>query len=220
MLKKLVYHGFALLLPLLHGVKCQSSNSVLSVSSTSVPTTTRDSLSSDTTSVSLASPTGTGEPCAQIARAVENGSTAVRISVPAQLAYNCLTSVPVKPKAALGTVDIIKKMVQFQSNLAFLRNPPQDYDNAPTDILAGLDKIKTKVTNNDYRNHYDFEADIAVLLNSAKDGHLGFDGPTYAGAVRWRRDVDCILISTSFDGGLAKVYNLGKADFLFLFWVS
>jgi hypothetical protein len=210
MLRPTFLTGCAIALSLLTKVNAQSSDIILSISTESVPSTTRDSLSSETSSISLASPTGTGAPCAQIASVVEAWKSSSSVSVPAQLAYDCLTSVRVKRNAALGTISTIEKMVQFQSNLGYMKNPPEGYDNPPVDILAGLADMRSRVTDNAYRNQYEFEAEIASLLSSGRDGHLGFDGPTYTGAVRWRRAVETVLISTSVNDGPPKIYSFGK----------
>lgn len=213
MVQLMNWAGWITAVSLLTGIYAQSSDDILSVSSRSFSTTTRDSLASETSAVSLAAPTGTGQPCGRIAAAVETSSSFYTVAVPAELAYDCLTSVPLRPLAALATIDGIVKMVQFQSNLAYLENPPDGYDNPPVDILGGLADIRGKALDNEYANQYDFEVEIAALLDSARDGHLGFDGPTYAGAVRWRRDI--ILVSISQDGGPSKIYNLGMGCFPF-----
>jgi hypothetical protein len=91
-------------------------------------------------------------------------------------------------------------MVEFQSTLTFLKNPPKGYVNEGVDVLAGLDDIGARVTNGEYGNEYAFEEDISKLLVKAHDGHLGFEGMTHAGAVRWRRSRQISLISGSTDG--------------------
>lgn len=211
MFESAVWTGCILAIALFASVNAQSSEGILSISTGSFRPTTKDYLGSATRSISLAVPTGTGRPCARIAAAVETSSSSFTVAVPAELAYDCLTSVPVKRSAALGAIDAVEKMAQFQSNLAYLKNPPKDYDNPPVDILAGLADIRDRVSKNDFSNQYEFEAAIASLLNSARDGHLGFDGPTFVGAVRWRRDPSAVLISLSLDGGPAKTYNLGMS---------
>lgn len=91
-------------------------------------------------------------------------------------------------------------MVQFQSTLTYLKDPPKGYANDGVDILGGLDDIGKKVSNGDYDNEYDFENDIAELLVKAHDGHLSFEGMAYGGAFRWRRSRQVSLISASKDG--------------------
>lgn len=94
----------------------------------------------------------------------------------------------------------VKNMAQFQSNLAFLKNPPKGYVNEPVDILGGIDEIWKKVNSSSYTNEFDFENDIAVLFTKAHDGHLNFDGYAYNGVFRFRRSRQITLISGSNDG--------------------
>lgn len=91
-------------------------------------------------------------------------------------------------------------MLQFQSTLSYLKDPPEGYANEGVDIEGGLDDIKSKVQNGNYGNEYDFENDIAGLLVKAHDGHLSFEGMAYAGAFRWRRNRQIALMSASSDG--------------------
>jgi hypothetical protein len=113
----------------------------------------------------------------------------------------------------MNTIKAIEKMVQFQSTLAFLKNPPDGYKNPPVDILGGLGDIRNKVSEDQYANEYELEGEIASFLDRAKDGHLGFDGPTFAGAVRWRRGF--VLVSLSVDGGPGKIFDIGMANLAF-----
>lgn len=210
MFQSTYFLGFALAISLFAGINAQSSEDVLRFSIVRSSTTTRDSLASETSSIPVETPTGTGQPCAKIAAAAKRHSSQYKVAVPAKVAYDCLTSVPVKRTAALGTIEAVERMAQFQSNLAYLKNPPKDYVNPSVDIMGGLADIRNKVSQNQYRNQYDFEADIGSLLNSARDGHLGFDGPTFVGAVRWRRGA-ATLVSASLDGGLARIYDRGMS---------
>jgi hypothetical protein len=97
-------------------------------------------------------------------------------------------------------------MVQFQSNLAYLKSPPRAYINKPVDILGGLDDIETKIQNGTYKNQYNFEADIAALFSKSYDGHLSFEGMAYSGAFAWRRLREIALISASQDGKAPKIW--------------
>lgn len=91
-------------------------------------------------------------------------------------------------------------MVEFQSTLTYLKDPPKGWPNDPVDIMAGLDDIASKVNGGTYTNEYDFENDIAALFIKAHDGHLNFNGMAYGGAFRWRRNLNIALISASRDG--------------------
>ncbi|KAF1830518.1 peptidase S41 family protein-like protein [Decorospora gaudefroyi] len=129
--------------------------------------------------------------------------------IEAELAYACLKSLPFYPDDASTTIDEIKKMVEFQSTLAYLKDPPEGYPNEAVDIMAGLDKIKSDVNDGQYTNEFDFETDIAALMIKAHDGHLAWNGMAYAGAFRWRRSPAITLVSASQDGtGLPKVWAL------------
>lgn len=148
---------------------------------------------------SISGPVQTERACAQIASAVER--TSLRFpSVAAELALACLKSVPISQRAASSTINAIKQMVEFQSTITYLKDPPKGWPNERVDIVAGLDTISKKVDNGEYSNEYDFETDIASLFVKAHDGHLGFNGMAYSGAFRWRRSSRISLISASRDG--------------------
>lgn len=187
----------------------QSSADRLSQTNDPEPTTTRDLLNTITASVPIPSGTGTGDACGQIASIVEEWESYSSPVVAAELAYDCLISVPVRQTDALDTLDTLIKMTQFQSNLANMKNPPEGYPNPPVDILGGLNEIRSAVSNNKIPNQYDLEKEIDLLFNRGRDGHLSFLGPTYAGTVRWRRDPRIILTAASLDGKAPKVYTYG-----------
>lgn len=151
-------------------------------------------------------PVDTGSACAQISELVVE-SQLVNPSVDAELAYACLKTVPIDTAAASDTIESAKQFIQFQSTVAFLKNPPEGYANEAVDIIGGLDDIKTKVGNGGYDNEYDFENDISLLIAKAHDGHLAFDGMAASGVFRWRRTRQIALISASSDGNeVPKVY--------------
>ncbi|KAF2733402.1 hypothetical protein EJ04DRAFT_439222 [Polyplosphaeria fusca] len=152
-----------------------------------------------TATETVSGPISTASACAQISEVVADSDLEFP-SVEAELAYACLKSVPISQDDASSTVDAIKQMVEFQSTLTYLKSPPESYFNDGVDILGGLDDIKSKVDNGDYDNEYDFENDVAVLLNKAHDGHLSFEGYAYGGVFRWRRSRQVSLISASSDG--------------------
>jgi hypothetical protein len=158
---------------------------------------------------SISGPIQTDRACAQISNSIED-STARVPSVPAELALACLKSVPIKEEDASTTIEELKKMVEFQSTISYLKDPPKGWPNEKVDLLAGLTDIGSKITNGGYTNEYDFENDIASLLIKAHDGHLSFNGMTYAGAFRWRRSTRIALITASKDGNeMPKVWAIG-----------
>ncbi|KAF1954422.1 hypothetical protein CC80DRAFT_517619 [Byssothecium circinans] len=91
---------------------------------------------------------------------------------PAISAFDCLTSVPFHAGVAYRFINYINTTIQFQSTLAYLKNPPKGYQQTPTDILGGLQTIKDNVTAGYYRSQYDFEVSLQALIQSAHDAHL------------------------------------------------
>jgi hypothetical protein len=209
MFHSICWTGCGLVLSLLSAINAQSIDVFLTRATRSSPATSKDLFASGTSSIPVVTPTATGEPCGRIAAAAQSAIGLDRVAVTAELAYDCLTSVRVRTLGAVNTIEAIEKMVQFQSTLAFLKNPPDGYTNPPVDILGGLADIRKTASEDEYANEYELEAEIATFLDRAKDGHLGFDGPTFAGAVRWRRGF--VLVSLSVDGGPGKIFDLGMA---------
>lgn len=159
--------------------------------------------------MSLSGPIQTGRACAQLSSFIA-GTTSKNPSAQAALAYACLTSVEIKSQQADETIAALKSMVEFQSTISYLKNPPQGYSNEKVDIMAGLDNIRNNIATGVYKNEYDFEKDIASLFVKAHDGHLSFNGMAYSGAFRWRRSSQIALMSASKDGSeLPKVWAIG-----------
>ncbi|KAF1969364.1 peptidase S41 family protein [Bimuria novae-zelandiae CBS 107.79] len=183
---------------------------LLSVATAQIePSSFRTSATADgnqpTSTASVSGPIETGAACAQIAKLVYE-----TVIIEAELAFACLNSVPIKTDAATDTLKSLKSMVEWQSTLSYLKNPPEGYADEAVDLQKGLDDIGTKVSNGDYDNEYDFEIDIAKLLAKAHDGHLTFSGMAHAGVFNWRRDREIALISGSEDGkSKPKIWGIG-----------
>lgn len=110
------------------------------------------------------------ESCALVAeissQANESGSSFVQ--VPAQLAHECLLSIPFRSDLANEFIQDISKHIQWHSTVDALKNPPATYTSSATDILGGLEKIGRT----SYASHYQFDTAISNLLSTANDGHL------------------------------------------------
>ncbi|KAJ4293592.1 hypothetical protein N0V90_008875 [Kalmusia sp. IMI 367209] len=141
-----------------------------------------------TSTASASGPIQTGDACGQIAELIT-----VTTVIDAE-------SVPIDNDAANVTLKSLKNMVEWQSTLSYLKNPPKGYGDEGVDIQGGLDDIATKLSNGSYDNEFDFETDIAKLLVKAHDGHLTFSGMAHSGVFTWRRDRQIALISGSEDG--------------------
>ena len=96
-------------------------------------------------------------PCAQVSASVATQTASVP-TVPAQLAYDCITSVPFNQSAALALVDSVVPYFRWQSTTAWLKDPPEEYTEKvqpPVDVWGGLDKIRGKVVGNEYDNEFE-----------------------------------------------------------------
>lgn len=96
-------------------------------------------------------------PCAQVASSVAT-QTADVPTVPAQLAYDCLTSVPFNQSAALALVDGVVPYFRWQSTTVWLKDPPKEYVEKvqpAVDIWGELDTIREKVVKSEYDNEYE-----------------------------------------------------------------
>lgn len=100
-------------------------------------------------------------PCAQVRASVATQTAAVP-TVPAQLAYDCITSVPFNQSAALALVDAVVPYFQWQSNTVWLKDPPEEYAEKVQpgiDVWAGLDGIRGKVVSGEYANEFEVAID-------------------------------------------------------------
>lgn len=119
----------------------------------------------------------TSAACAQISRAVRSQlapQSSVTQIFPGSLAFDCLGSVPNRPQPAVKLVESLKAFVQWQSTLAFLKNPPQSYMLPPVDIQGSLDNISATATAGGFSSEYDFQVKILQTLFAAHDGHFLF----------------------------------------------
>lgn len=97
-------------------------------------------------------------PCAAVAASVATQTAVAVPTVPAQLAYDCITSVPFNQSAALALVDGIVPYVRWQSTTAYLKDPPEKYVEKiqdAVDIWGELEKIRAKVEDGAYENEFE-----------------------------------------------------------------
>lgn len=126
------------------------------------------------------------------------------------MAIECLRTVPNKPEPAVKLINSLKAFVQWQSTLAFLKDPPQSYGFKPVDILGTLDTISAKAAAGGYANEFDFGIDIVYLMSSAHDGHF-FYRPDVMRAFGFRNQMALGLVSVSADGyQVPKIYHFGE----------
>lgn len=90
-------------------------------------------------------------------------------------AYECLTSVPFNSAVASRFIAYWNETLEFQTTLAYLKSPPEGYQQPPVDVASELTKIQQRVDAGAYQNQYDFEADIQLLNYALKDGHVALN---------------------------------------------
>jgi hypothetical protein len=110
-----------------------------------------------------------------VARASALGTPAISVNLPASVAYDCLTSIPLNATDASAFIDYYRTYLNFQSTLAFLKNPPTSYQQPAVDLLGGLDAIQADVDSGRLKNQYDFETAVLKLVYAAHDGHLSLE---------------------------------------------
>src|SRR5436190_8575755 len=92
--------------------------------------------------------------------------------IPAKVAYDCLTSVPVDVEGDAVLIDELKLLWEWHSETGWLKNPPPHWDLGPLDLIAELDKIKAKLPQ--YRSEYDVQRDIEALTIRTGDFHMNW----------------------------------------------
>ncbi|KAI4954289.1 hypothetical protein J4E91_002000 [Alternaria rosae] len=101
----------------------------------------------------VAAQSSSSEPCASVASQLgESTST----SIDAQVAFDCLDSVPVDVQGNSQLIDELKQLWQFQSELVWLKKPGDDWEFGALDIEAELDNVKNNLDS--------FSSEYAVQL--------------------------------------------------------
>ncbi|CAN9326612.1 unnamed protein product [Alternaria alternata] len=141
-------------------------------------------------------------PCAQVGAAIAGKNiTAGTATVPAELAWDCINSVPFNQSAALALVDGVVPYFRWQSNTVWLKDPPAEYAEKvqpPVDIWGELEEIRAKVTSGAYENEYEFGFELYTLLQSTHDGHFVYVPDVVGTVFNFARPVP--LVSVSSDG--------------------
>lgn len=156
-----------------------------------VPTSIATSLPSST-------PSGSAEPCSLIAEYGEAGSP-----MPAQVAYECLASVPVDVQGDSQLIDELKVLWDWHSEIGWLKNTPSTWDLGPLDIIQELDYIQGNLSN--YQSEFDVQRDIQSLVTRTGNFHYNYQ-PDILQVFSFQRAY--AVVSISDDGtSLPKVYD-------------
>lgn len=126
---------------------------------------------------------------------------------PAKKAYECLTSVPFNPAVATRFLKYWNDTLQFQSTIAYLKDPPSSYQQPPVDLFGEVAKIQQGIDDGIFPNQYAFEATLQNLIYSAHDLHLNLEAGILA-AFTFASPYG--IASVSKDGiEIPKVYYIG-----------
>ncbi|EEH23410.1 hypothetical protein PABG_05621 [Paracoccidioides brasiliensis Pb03] len=150
------------------------------------------------------------EPCKLVADAYKEQSSEDPdgpFLISAQLAHACLTSVPINRGDALRLVDGLISFWKWQSTIDYLKDPPSGYLLPKTDLVAGLEIIRKKVSREEYTNEYDFQRDLSALAKTTHDSHFSLKLDA-ASVFHFRRSKAGPLVSFSEKGNEPlKVYS-------------
>ncbi|KAI7352380.1 hypothetical protein KC336_g22445, partial [Hortaea werneckii] len=148
---------------------------------TQYPGSVTSAPSSKTTAASskpTASGNGTEGLCASVSRLVASftsASPSATPTVPAQLAYECINTVPFNQSAAVALMDSIRPYLDWQTTIEYLADPPAEYASkvqAPYDFWADWDGIYQNVMDGAYSSEYAFGWDLYRSFQKAHDGHF------------------------------------------------
>ncbi|KAL0929818.1 peptidase s41 family protein [Colletotrichum truncatum] len=106
-------------------------------------------------------------PCAIIASRLADPVASV---VPAVEAFNCLDSVPVDTEGNSKLIDQLKQVWQFHSEIGWLKNPGNDWEYGPLDIMGELDEIKSNLGS--YESEYAVQ--LAIQNITIRTGNFHF----------------------------------------------
>lgn len=126
-------------------------------------------------------------------------------TVAAQLAYECLASVPINNDEAKALVEAILPYIEWQSDLSYLKNPPPGYLMPAVDVKAELKRILKNIDQGKYANEHAFQMDLFQIFQSVHDGHFRFTPDLLGKTIQFRRPIG--IVSVSRDGvEVPKIY--------------
>ncbi|KAI9650895.1 hypothetical protein NHQ30_000930 [Ciborinia camelliae] len=154
-------------------------------------------------------PTGftntSSEPCASVSSIINEFPA--EPTVAASTALDCLKSVPLNINRSVAFIEFIEPYIQFQSTLAYLKNPPPGWLFPGVDILGGLTQMKALLFSGGYNTQWDFEKDMWSLVNILPhDFHFNLPLPLINSVFQFFV-LNGSLVSISEDGlSLPKVF--------------
>ncbi|EYE92269.1 peptidase S41 family protein [Aspergillus ruber CBS 135680] len=160
---------------------------VAAQTSTLIPTSSTPS--------AVPSSSSSAEACAKIAKFTGDTN-----NIPAKIAHDCLTSVPVAVEEDEALINQLKLMWEWNSETGWLKNTPETWDRGSLDLISELDKIKGNLSN--YDSEYDVHLAIQKLSIDTGNYHFLFGSDILSIFLFWRE----VAMTTISDDGL-KVPN-------------
>ena len=109
-------------------------------------------------------------PCKFLSQAYEEASPEkgepVILAIPPSVGIACLKSVPLDKKRDLELLDYLQPLIEFQSTLEILADPPKEYLFPGVDVLGGFDTIRSRLENNRYKTQYEVMTDLRSIVSS------------------------------------------------------
>ncbi|OCK81559.1 hypothetical protein K432DRAFT_434049 [Lepidopterella palustris CBS 459.81] len=156
------------------------------------------------------------EPCATVsimsASFMSAFPSATAVWVPAEDAQACLSSVPLQKEEDKLLIQELMLYLSWQSNQAYLANPPSGYTEDPVDIVKSIEAIYKKLDGDGYSDEYHLQYDLSMALTVAYDFHLYFLPDILSiflfQRANWDETERFALVSVSSDGkALPELYN-------------
>ncbi|KAJ8129845.1 hypothetical protein O1611_g3782 [Lasiodiplodia mahajangana] len=163
-----------------------------------------------TTTTLAPTPTPTIEPCVVARDAFTSQVSASPGVVPtmaASQAYECLKSVPVHKEPAIRLLDNLKPFLEWQSDQAFLKDPPPSYPYPAVDIMGELETIRSNLQADKYAGELEWQEDLFKgIVGKPHNGHLAYHPDLLTVPFEWVRP--WTLVSVSEDGSSLPVIKV------------
>jgi hypothetical protein len=106
----------------------------------------------------------------------------------------CLRTVPVDTSGDVLEIEGLKTLVEFQSDLAYLKNPPPGFLYPGVDVAGSLQAIISDIKNGRYTNEYAVQNDVFGVVASAYDFHF-YVRPDIMRVFYWERAESLISVA-------------------------
>ncbi|KAM0500448.1 hypothetical protein ACHAP8_004985 [Fusarium lateritium] len=155
----------------------------------------------------------TKNPCKLISQTYEESNPKqgdpVILAIPPSVGIACLKSVPLDKKRDLELLDYLEPLIEFQSTLEILADPPEEYLFPGVDVLGGFDTIRSKLKNNKYKTQYEVMTDLRSIFAAAYDGHFDYPPALLNAFMYVRRGIDFESVSSN---GIRLPYIFSRID--------